>query len=148
MPSKAELKSICASININSEQVFSEQATREMFFETQVIGLEALQARFLDVRRTLTLEALEYVPITGAVLNNRLVRAGLYTCLTVRDDFQTRIALHDAGLNGLSVVVRANGVPGLGFEVYREDAEVYQPWVALSDLHVERLVEHLLHKLS
>ena len=149
MPSRKDIRSICARLNVNYEHVFAPAAVREAFFESSVIGLDAIQARYIDlVKDSSTLDAMEYVTVASVVVFNRLVRAGLDVVLEVRSDFQNRIRCLDASLQDLSVVVQANGLAGIGVVVYTSSGEPHSAWEALSDLHVFRVIDNLLTRLT
>lgn len=149
MPARKDIRAICARLNVNYEHVFASEVVREAFFESSVIGLDAIQSRYADlVKGSSVMAAMEYVTIASVVVFNRLVRAGLDVVLEAHSDFQNRIRCLDASLQDLSVVVQANGLAGIGLVVYTSDGGVHSAWEALSDLHVLRVIDNLLSRLT
>lgn len=143
MPPATDLKRLCARINVNYDVMFAEHAVRDVFFETQVIGMSALQHRYLEAKQEDPLNALGYLPMSGALMFNRLVRAGIECRLLAKADYTVWIQFQEPALKTLTVIIQARGMDGIGFSVIQEDNSVRHPWIPVTPQNVDSLIDVL-----
>lgn len=123
--------------------MFSDRSVRDLFFSTQVIGMEALQHRYLETKQEDPFDSLAYLPLTGALVFNRIVRAGIECRLEVKSDYTVWIHFQESVLKNLTVLVQARGLEGIGFSVIQEDNSVRHPWMPVVPHNVDSLIDVL-----
>lgn len=143
MPPATDLRRLCSRINVNFDVMFSDRSVRDLFFSTQVIGMEALQHRYLETKQEDPFDSLAYLPLTGALVFNRIVRAGIECRLEVKSDYTVWIHFQESVLKNLTVLVQARGLEGIGFSVIQEDNSVRHPWMPVVPHNVDSLIDVL-----
>jgi transcriptional regulator with XRE-family HTH domain len=143
MPHRKELMILCARLNIDLEAFFGKEFVAEQFFERHLIGLHALQYRYLEVRQKDAFAALSLAVFGASVAFTYLLQAGLEGVLTSRSDFTCKITFIRAGLESLVLKVEPRGEEGLGFMLTEGNAYPYLPWQPLTQSNLNALIQYL-----
>ena len=144
MPPATDLRRLCSRLNINYELMISDNAVRNAFYDSEVLGIEALQHRYLEVKQDDALDALEYLPIAGSLVFSRLVRAGLECRLEANHDFTVWIRFLDPEIKSLTMIIQARCLEGIGYSVIQEDNAVRYAWRPITVANVDSLIDLLI----
>ena len=119
----------------------------ELFFEQHLIGLHALQYRYLQVRAKDAFAALSLGVLGASVAFTYLLKAGMEGILTSRSDFTCKITLSRPGLESLVLKVEPRGTEGLGFLLMDEKSYPYLPWQPLIQVNMDALIKYLRSRI-
>jgi transcriptional regulator with XRE-family HTH domain len=143
MPHRKELMILCARLNIDIESFFGKEFVAEQFFERHLIGLHAMQYRYLQVREKDAFAALNLSVLGASVAFTYLLKAGLEGTLTSRSDFTCKINFNATGLQSLVLKIEPRGEDGLGFILTEGNVYVYRPWQPLNQSNLDALIQYL-----
>jgi transcriptional regulator with XRE-family HTH domain len=143
MPHRKELMILCARLDIDIEAFFGKEFVAEQFFERHLIGLHALQYRYLEVRQKDVFAALSLAVLGASVAFTYLLQAGLEVVLTSRWDFTCNMSFSRTGLESLILRVQPRGEEGLGFILTEGNAYPYLPWQPLTQSNLNALIQYL-----
>lgn len=143
LPPDVELRRICSRLNINYEATISDHAALDAFYDAEVLGMEALQRRYLMVKQDDALDALSYLSVAGALVFNQLTRSGVECRLEVNYDFSVWIRFLELPTKSLTLIVQARGLDGIGYSVIRDDNAVVHAWRLITVSNLESLIDFL-----
>lgn len=146
-PKLGELPRLCSRLNVNFDTLFSSAATRDWFFDRQILGFPALQMRYFEVFQEDALSALNYLSVAGALVFNRLAREAIECSLQIGHDYLVTFKFHSEALSNLSLLVQARGTSGIGFLVVTSDNQEALSWRCLTDPNLDICVDYLQNLL-
>ena len=140
LPPRKDLPLLCARLNVNYEAIFMRASVADAFFDDQVLGFDALQARFLDTRMADEYKALHLALLAGAIMHGVLMDCGMIGSTTLGHDFKCVI---DLSQPSAYISIDCMGQHGIGFTVYNKSRETIFPWHLLVKTNLDLLVQFL-----
>jgi hypothetical protein len=140
-PHKRVAESVCACLNIRYQHLFSPDVFRDIYFDQHVIGLDALQTRYLDLKGRDPLLALHFLVVSAAQVFNQLTSSGILCRLAVEPDLTCVIQMSG---NNHKLLIKANGMEGLGYRLLDSSCADVIAWTKISDSSMKDLVDQLI----
>ncbi len=143
LPPKKDLPVLCSRLNVNHEALLMKNPVADAYFDDQVVGYEALQLRYLDVRMHDEYRALYLSNLAGFLLHAQLMLAGFAGSVTSSHELKCVLTLNQPDCY---ISIDCLGEHGIGFTVYSKSRERMYPWHLLNKTNLDLLVQ-FLHSL-
>jgi hypothetical protein len=144
------MRRICVLLNIDFEALTSGNAALDLFYDRHIIGLDAVQERFMSVGFSDPMSCFYYLTVTGSLVFNELRHAGVACRMVIGEDFSTRIDLTSDRFSGKHLLITVWSGKGIGYILCDTPMAIVIEWTRISKISVKSLVQFLteLYKKS